>query len=489
MALESRLELRLSQKLVLTPQLQQAIKLLQLPHLELTEYLNQELVENPFLEESVDEVPSEELTPEERDSMEREEKESAEGEDTFEDTGAPLEKLMSFSVDEYFEERSSDGRDMGYFNPGTITPPTFDQFLSKKPDLYDHLLWQLRLSHAPEDMKTVGEIIVGNIDENGYLIASLDEIAKTAETGMELADIALRLIQSFDPPGVGARTISECLQLQLKVIKLQGTIVEKIVVNNLDELEKKKYAALAQQYNVPLPDIMAAVKVIEGLEPKPGRNFSGETTNYIIPDVYLIKTADGYQIILNDDGVPRLRVSSFYRKLIHQNSTYSKEDKQFLVEKMRSAVGLLKSLDQRNRTIYRVTETLLDLQREFFEKGVEYLRPLTLKDVASTLNLHESTVSRVTSNKYLACEHGTFCFRYLFSSALSSGMGSISSTSVKNTIKNIVSEEDSRKPMSDQYIADMLKRSGITIARRTVAKYREELGIPSQIQRRKAINQ
>jgi RNA polymerase sigma-54 factor len=487
MGLENRLELRLSQKLVLTPQLQQAIKLLQLPHLELAEFLNQELTENPFLEESVDDTPLEELTPEEKDTMEREEKESAEKEDTFEDTGAPLERLMNFSVDEYFEERSSDGRDMGYFNPGTVTPLSFDQFLFKKPDLYDHLLWQLRLSHTPEDIKKVGEMIVGNIDENGYLAASVEEIAKSAETRTETAEIALRLIQSFDPPGVGARTISECLLLQLRALKLQGTIVEKIVTNNMDELEKKKYSSLAQQYNLPLQDIMAAIKIIEGLEPKPGRNFSGDTTNYIVPDVYLIKTADGYQIVLNDEGLPKLKVSNLYRKLIQQNSAYSKEDKQYLVDKKRLADGLLKSLDQRNRTIYRVTETLLDLQGDFFATGVEHLKPLTLKDVALTLNLHESTISRVTSNKFLACEHGVFCFRYLFSSSLHSGMGNISSTSVKNTIKNIISEEDSYKPRSDQHIADMLKNSGITIARRTVAKYREELGIPSQIQRKKSI--
>ena len=323
MSLENRLELRLSQKLVLTPQLQQAIKLLQLPHLELTEFLNQELMENPFLEESVDETPPEELTPEEKDAMEREEKESAEKEDTFEDTGAPLERLMSFSVDEYFEDRSSDGRDIGYFNPGTVTPLSFDQFLFKKPDLYDHLLWQLRLSHAPEDIRKVGEMIIGNIDENGYLVASVEEITKAAETRAETAEISLRLIQSFDPPGVGARTIAECLLIQLKVLKLQGTIVEKIVMNNMDELEKKKYPSLAQQYNLPLQDIMAAIKIIEGLEPKPGRNFSGDTTNYIVPDVYLIKTAEGYQIILNDEGLPRLKVSSLYRKLIQQNSAYS----------------------------------------------------------------------------------------------------------------------------------------------------------------------
>jgi len=479
MALENRLELRLSQKLILTPQLQQAIKLLQLPQFELSQFLNQELMENPFLEESVDDMPVEELTQEERDSMEVE--------DSSEDEGAPLEKLMNFGVDEYFEERSSDGRDMGYFNPGLVTPPSFEQFLFKKQDLYDHLLWQLRLSNVSEEVKEAGEIIIGNIDENGYLRVSLDEIVDAAKTLMETAKQALLLIQSFDPLGVGARNLTECLLLQLKALNLQGTIIETIVMDNMDELEKKKYASLAQRYNLPLHDIMAAVKVIKGLEPKPGRNFSGSNTNYIIPDVYLIKTADGYQIILNDEGLPRLKVSFFYKKLIQQNA-FSKEDKQFFIDKMRSAVGLLKSLDQRNRTIYRVTETLLDLQRDFFHDGVQYLKPLTLREVASSLNLHESTVSRVTSNKYLSCEHGIFCFRFLFSSALHSGMGSVSSTSVKDNIRKIVTEEETQKPMSDQRIADILKQSGVTIARRTVAKYREELGIPSQIQRKKPTN-
>jgi RNA polymerase sigma-54 factor len=199
----------------------------------------------------------------------------------------------------------------------------------------------------------------------------------------------------------------------------------------------------------------------------------------------VVKTEDSYQIILNDDGLPHLRISSFYKRLMKQNNAFPKEDKQFLLEKLRSAVGLLKSLDQRNRTIYRVTESLLDLQRDFFDKGVEHLKPLTLRDVASGLKMHESTISRVTSSKYLSCSHGMFSFRFLFSSALQSGLGSVSSTSVKNIIKKIVNEEDSNKPLSDQYIAEMLKKSGITIARRTIAKYREELGIPSQIQRRK----
>ena len=477
MALESRLELRLSQKLILTPQLQQAIKLLQLPHLELSEFLSQELIENPFLEESVEEIPVEELT--------QEEKESVEIEEAQEDAEAPLEKLMNFTVDEYFEERGYDGKDLGYFNPGTVSPPSFEQFLTRGPDLYDHLLWQLRFSNEPESIRKIGEVIIGNIDENGYLRASIEEIIDGTKTQRETVEKALSLIQGFDPIGVGARNVMECLLLQLKALNLGGTLVEKILINNMDELEKRKYPQIAQQYNLPLKDIMSAVKIIEGLEPKPGRNFSNYNTNYVVPDVFLVKTADGYQIILNDEGLPRLRVSSFYKKLIQQNNAVSKEDKQFLVEKLRSAVGLLKSLDQRDRTIYRVTESLLSLQTEFFDKGIKYLKPLTLRDVASVLNMHESTISRVTSSKYLSCEHGTFCFRFLFSSALQSGMGSVSSTSVKDIIKKIVIEEDSQKPLSDQNIGEMLKKNGIIIARRTVAKYREEMGIPSQTHRRK----
>ena len=480
MALESRLELRLSQKLILTPQLQQAIKLLQMPHLELSEFLTQELLENPLLEESQDEGTDE------GNDEEPVRDESSPGEDgVVEDAELPLESLMHLASDEYFDERSSDGRDLGYFTPGTVTPPSFEQFLTREPELADHLLWQLRFSNEAEVTKEICEGIIGNINENGYLTSTLEEIAEAARSNTEETERALGIIHGFDPPGVGARNPVECLYLQIKALNLQGTIVEKIVLNHIDDLERKRYQAIAQQENVSVEDVMTAVKIIGKLEPKPGRNFARPDTHYIIPDVYLVKTDDGYQIILNDEGIPRLRVSSFYRRLIHQNNACPKEDKQFLIEKLRSAVGLLKSLDQRNRTIYRVTETLLDLQHDFFDHGVEGLNPLTLKDVAASLNLHESTVSRVTSNKYLSCEHGIFGFRFLFSSALSSGEGSVSSTSVKSTIRRIVTEEDPRKPYSDQSIADILKKDGVTIARRTVAKYREELAIPSQVQRKK----
>jgi RNA polymerase sigma-54 factor len=454
------------------------MKLLQMPQLELTQALSLELVENPFLEESVEEISIEEMSLEEKESIEHEE--------VQEDTEASLERLMSFQVDEYFEERGSDGRDLGYFNPGTVTPPPYDQLFTREPDLYDHLLWQLRLSHESEDIRIVGETIIGNLDGNGYLRVSLEEVVEEAKTDMTTAEKALALIQSFDPPGVGARNLKECLLLQLDVLNLKGTLAEKIIMNNMEDLEKKKYKQIAHQYHLPLETIMAAIKVIEGLEPKPGRNFTSSNTNYIVPDVYVTKGPDKYQIILNDEGIPRLRISSFYRKLIRQKDAFPKDAKQFLVEKLRSAVGLLKSLDQRNRTIYRVTESILSLQKEFFDGGIEQIKPLTLKDVASLLNMHESTVSRVTSNKYLSCPHGLFSFRYFFSNALHGDTGDVSSTSVKNMIKKIVTEEDSGKPLSDQRIVGVLKNKGIVVARRTVAKYREELGIPSQSQRKKS---
>ncbi|MFH1702508.1 MAG: RNA polymerase factor sigma-54 [Nitrospirota bacterium] len=477
MPLEHRLELRLSQRLILTPQLQQAMKLLQLPQLELSQALSLEMIENPFLEESLDEVNEEELT--------REEKESIEVEEPVEDTEAPLEKLMHFSVDDYFEERGSDGRDLGYFNPGTVTPPSFELLLTKKQDLYDHLLWQLRLSNEREDIRTVAENLIGNIDENGYLLISLEELSEQLKIDITTAEEALRLVQGFDPPGVCARNLRECMLLQLGPLKLEGSLVEKIITNNMEELEKKKYKKIAQKYKIPLEDVMKAVKVIEGLEPKPGRNFSNTRTNYIVPDVYVTKTPDGYQIVLNDDGMPRLRINSLYRKLIRQKDVFQKEEKQFLMEKLRYAIGLLKSLEQRDRTIYRVTESILALQKDFFDRGVEHINPLTLKDVASILGMHESTISRVTSNKYLSCPHGVFSFRYFFSNALNSGTGKISSTSVKNTIRKIVVEEDSEKPLSDQRIVEILKSQGITVARRTIAKYRDELKILSQTQRRR----
>lgn len=477
MALESRLELRLAQKLVLTPQLQMAIKLLQMPQLELSQALTQELVENPFLEESADSASTEELS--------REESESLETPEEHDDIEVPLERMTNFAIDDYFEERSYDGKDLGYFTPGTVTQPSFESFLSNSTDLFDHLLWQLRLSKESEDVRSVGELIIGNIDENGYLGGTLEEIRETAGTDAETAEKALALIQGFDPPGVAARDIRECLQLQLKALNLQETLVEKLVLNDLDMIGKRKYPLLAKKYEITLEEIMASVNIIEGLDPKPGRNFSSSTANYIVPDVYIVKSGNGYQIVLNDEGLPKLRISSYYQRLLRQKNSVPKEDRQFLEDKLRSAIWLMKSLDQRNKTIYRVTENILNYQRDFFDNGVNSLKPLNLKDIAQELSLHESTISRVTSNKYLACPRGIYSFRFFFSNAIQSDAGELSSTSVKEMLKKIVTEEDSSKPLSDMRIVDIFKSQNITIARRTIAKYREELKIPAQSQRKK----
>lgn len=477
MALESRLELRLAQKLVLTPQLQMAIKLLQMPQLELSQALTQELVENPFLEESADSASTEELS--------REESESLETPEEHDDIEIPLERMTNFAIDDYFEERSYDGKDLGYFTPGTVTQPSFESFLSNSTDLFDHLLWQLRLSKESENVRSVGELVIGNIDENGYLRGTLEEIRETAGTDAETAEKALALIQGFDPPGVAARDIRECLQLQLKALNLQGTLVEKLVLNDLDMIGKRKYPLLAKKYETNLEEIMASVNIIEGLDPKPGRNFSSSTANYIVPDVYIVKSGSGYQIVLNDEGLPKLRISSYYQRLLRQKNSVPKEDRQFLEDKLRSAIWLMKSLDQRNKTIYRVTENILNYQRDFFDNGVNSLKPLNLKDIAQELSLHESTISRVTSNKYLACPRGIYSFRFFFSNAIQSDAGELSSTSVKEMLKKIVTEEDSSKPLSDMRIVDIFKSQNITIARRTIAKYREELKIPAQSQRKK----
>lgn len=480
MVLEGRLELKLTQKLILTPQLQLAIRLLQMPQLELSQALSQELINNPFLEE---------VNEEKREEMSREEIENSELAPVSDDTEASLERLIkrlnSFSVEEYFDERGSDGRDLGYFNPGLVEQPSFEQFTAKGADISDHLMWQLRLSNVSDDVREICEIVIGNIDENGYLRITEEELVSITGASLEKIRKAIETVQSFDPPGIGARNLQECLLLQLRAFNLQGTIVEKIVLNNISDIEKKRYNQIGKQYDLPMEDLMAAIKIIEDLDPKPGRNYSSSSPTYIVPDVYVMKIDDKYQIILNDEGIPKVRLNNYYKRLFQAKNSLSKEERQFVEERLRSAVWLLKSLDQRNRTIYRVTESILKFQYDFFERGINYLKPLNLKDVADDIGMHESTISRVTSNKYLSCSHGIFGFRFFFGSAIQTSEGSVSSRSVKDIIKKIVSEEDPRNPLSDQRIVDILKSKNIVLARRTVAKYREELRIPPHNQRKR----
>lgn len=477
MALENRLDLRLSQKLILTPQLQQAIKLLQMPQLELSQVLNMELTENPFLEEVSPEVEEEE-TPEYPEEMPAPAADPDEAE-------SPFENLINFGIDEYFDERSSDGRDLGYFSGGVDEQPSFELFYSKQPGLYDHLLWQLRLSDAADDIRKTAEVVICSLDEDGYLRATEEELMELTGTDAAMVNAAVDLVQGFDPNGVGARSLQECLRLQVRMLKLEDTLVDKILLNNMDELQKKKYGSLTRQYGLSHEDVMIAIKIIEGLEPRPGRAFSSGDVSYIVPDVYLNRVEDGFQIVVNEDGMPKLRLNNTYKKLLLRKDSLTKEEREFLKEKLRLAAELIKSLDQRNKTIYRVSASILKFQQEFFEKGPRCVKPLNLKDVAVDISMHESTISRVTSNKFLACSHGVFAFRFFFSSALKSEDGDVSSTIVKEFIRKIISEEDPSKPLSDQLITDKLISRNITIARRTVAKYREELKIPPQNQRKR----
>jgi RNA polymerase sigma-54 factor len=468
--MEHRLELKLLQKLILTPQLQQAIKLLQLPQIELSQTLQNELVENPFLEETVVELSPEEAKSQEADEAEREDH----------DMELPVGEQADFAVDDYFDTRSFDGRDLGYFSPDVTTSQTLEHYVSEGTDLYDHLTWQLRFSDASDEVREAAEVVIGNIEENGYLKATEEEIAQYAGCSAETAREAISLVQTFDPVGVGARDLKECLLLQLPPLNLEGTLVEDLIGNHLEDIEKRKFQQLATRFGCTLEEIKEAVKVISDLEPKPGRGYSAVQPIYIKPDVYVVRADGDFQIILNDENMPNLRINSYYRKLLMAKDALKKDEKAYLEERLRSAVWLLKSLDHRNKTIYRVTESILKFQREFFENGVSRLKPLNLKDVASDLGMHESTISRTTSNKYLSCGHGLFNFRYFFSSGLKTTSGSVSSTSVKDMIKKLVDEENPRKPLSDQKISEMLKSLNIKVARRTVAKYREEMNIPPQ---------
>ncbi len=479
MAQEQRLELRLSQKLILTPQLQQSIKLLQLPLLELTQDINQELMNNPLLEENV----------ERENEVRNEQTGTAVEEESFreplDDAEAPLEKIFGFTTDSYFEERESDGRDFGYFSDGAEEMSSPFERNRSKIDLYEHLLWQLRLSSIPGPVGKTAEIIINNLNDYGYLQASLEEISLMAGTDPAVAEEALRFVQGLDPSGVGARNLQECLLLQLPPLNLNGTLVEHILTEGFPELEGKKYKQLAAKMKTSIDNIFAAVKIIEGLEPRPGRNYSSDEPVHIIPDVYVEESDGKFIITLNEEGIPKLRLSNYYRRLLANKKSLGPEEKLFLEEKLRSAIWLLRSLDQRNKTIYKVTESILKFQDDFFRKGHKYLKPLNLRDVAEDLGMHESTISRVTSNKYIQCPQGLLNFRYFFSNAVTSSGGDMSSSTVKDIIRQIVTDENPKDPLNDQKIVDMLKNRGINVARRTAAKYREELKIASHLKRKK----
>ncbi len=466
----------------MTPSLQQAIKLLQLSKLELQEVLNQELLENPLLEETAEEVKAEEAEAETTDQKTEAEDEAKKVEAKEKDK--EKDSFDEIDYDAYFQDYIEYGYNPRMGEEHEEFP--IENTLTRPPNLTDHLTWQLMMSDASPRIKEIGVFIIGNIDEDGYLRATNEEVMASAQYSAEEVDQALRAIQSLDPIGVGARDLRECLLLQLEFLEVDNPLVETIIRDHWDMFMQRHFAQLAKALGIDMKTLESIVEVIKHLDPKPGRKYSNERAIYVEPDVYVQKVGDEYVIVLNEDGMPKLRINGSYRAML--NSMDSKQDGEtvnYIKDKIRSAVWLIKSLDQRQRTIYKVAESIVKHQREFLEKGIDYLRPLVLRDVADDIQMHESTVSRVVSNKYMHTPRGLFLMKYFFHSGIDSDTGEdISSLTVKKKIQSYIEGEDPRKPLSDSKIMKILNDEGINIARRTVAKYRDELNIPSSTDRK-----
>jgi len=476
MAIELRQHLKLTQQLIMTPQLQQAIKLLQLSRLELLETISQELESNPLLEEGADSGPEQEDSGEERQSANREESvsEVTIDEKTKED----------FDWENYLGEYSS-GSKVRMEREEVRELPALESRLVKKPSLDSHLLWQLHLSNLSETQKEVGTLIIGNLGRDGYLESTLAEIAEVAQCEEDCVEEVLQLIHEFDPIGIAARDLQECLLIQARNLKLEDDLAIDIITNHLHDLENRNYHAIVKATGRSQEDIQGAIDIITGLDPKPGRAYDEEEVQYISPDIFVYKVDNEFVILLNEDGMPKLRISPFYREALSKDGKVTEQAREYIQGKLRSAAWLIKSIHQRQRTIYRVAESIIKFQRDFFEKGIAHLKPLVLRDVAEDLSMHESTISRVTTNKYMHTPRGVFELKYFFNSSISSfSGGAVASESVKERIRQLVQNEDPRKPYSDKAIVEELREENIDIARRTVAKYRELLGIlPSNLRK------
>jgi RNA polymerase sigma-54 factor len=486
MALEIRQVQRLVHQLVMTPQLQQAIKLLQLSRVELEDLISQELQDNPALEEP---------GPDEQEEGEKNElaEDEAKPEPEFTTEVKATADTASLDWEEYIE--SSMNSHHGSLNEGPQrddddAPPTWETLLAQKETLEEHLLWQLNMSNVTEAERVVGHHIIGNLDERGYLAMSLDEVrdavASSGKTlSLEEVEAVLKKIQLFDPVGVAARDLRECLLVQLENLDLGASLAARIIGDHLQLLESKRYDKLARELNATMEEITDAAHLITSLEPKPARGFDTEELRTIIPDVSVEKIGDEYVIFLRDEGLPRLRVSSLYRRLMAQSGELTGQDRDYLRKKVQAATELVKSIHWRQETLYRVTQSIFKFQHDFLDHGVSHLRPMVLKDVAQDISMHESTVSRATANKYVHTQQGVFELKFFFQSGLRAGNGEdVASETVKNKIRTMISTEDPRKPHSDQYIARLLNQEAIGIARRTVAKYREAMGILPSSKRR-----
>lgn len=483
MALEIKITQKLSQSLLMTPQLQQAIKLLQLGRLEYQEAIEQELLENPVLEEFQTDDSG-------RQNDQQNNQDSHQHTEDAADTNSQQKDDSPVDWEDYLAQfTDSRGSALPKGNIDHDDRPSLEATLAKTTNLSEHLLTQIRYTDlTPEDMPVVLHII-GNLNRNGLLCATDEELAEACEVSTEHVQGVLSVVQSLDPIGIAARDLPECLFLQLDGLGYGSSLAAKIVTSHIKELENRKYDQIARKENVSVEAVYEAIKLIRTLEPRPAKDFTDEEVRYVTPDIYVYKDGEEYVISLNEDGLPRLRVSPYYLSLLQNRGDDSENgtnpNKQYLTERLKAASWLIKSIHQRQQTIYKVTESIVKFQRDFLDNGIEALKPLVLKDVADDIGMHESTVSRVTTNKFVHTPQGVFELKFFFSTGIQSGTGSVSSNSVKEKIKNIISTENPKKPISDQAIVEFLAADNVTIARRTVAKYRESLGILSSSKRKK----
>ncbi len=490
--MEIKQQLRLTQQLVMTPQLQQAIKLLQMSRMELVDLVREEMLENPMLEDVGEVGSTEPEMPKDVAVVEAPTIDKAgAADDKAADDKAKAEekKTEDFDWERYLENHAMQAPVPSFRGGGGDDElPGIEATYSRAEDLTAHLIWQVKMGDWVEDELRFLALVIGNLNDDGYLELDdvpedeiVEKLAREAELDPEDAEEVLSMFQKLDPIGVGSRSLKECLAVQAKHFDMDELVL-KVLDGHLSNLEKKNYQAIARDLDVPVEEIYDVAQVIADLEPRPGRNFISEEPRYIVPDVYVHKVADKYFVVANDDGMPKLKISGFYRSAMADN----KEAKEYIQNKLRSAAWLIRSIDQRRKTIVKVTECIVEKQRDFFDKGIQYLKPMILRDVAEAVGMHESTISRVTSNKYVHTPRGLFELKYFFNSAIKRGtQEDIASESVKQAIKKIIGDEDEKNPYSDQKIVEILAQQDIKIARRTVAKYREMLGILSSSKRKK----
>jgi RNA polymerase sigma-54 factor len=482
MEMKFGLQMRQTQRLVMTPKLQQALKLLQVPTLELQQILKQEILQNPMLEEVEDleeeherdkEDPEPEAEPAEEPTAERAPDDEPRTESLSEE--APTDKEPDQSWDDYF----GDGFDLGYKRSEDEQDEFYERVPIAQTSSIDKLLSQLRIATGDPVELQVGEYIIGSLNESGYLTVTLEEIANTFRVEVGLVERVLVYVQSMDPVGIGARNLQEALLIQLRARGLADSVAAEIVRDHFEALKQRKYSEIAKRLHISVEDVQEHANIIKGLDPKPGFELMTEDVRYITPDLIVDRVGEDYVVFLNDKNIPRLRISNAYRKELEKGGTNgNKETRDFILGRLSSARWLIQTIEQRRKTMVKVMECIVDEQRDFFEKGPSALRPLTLQQVASRIGMHESTVSRVTTNKYVQTPRGVFELKYFFSSSLDTEDGDeVSAKAAKTRIQDIIGKEDPRRPLSDQKIADILKQDGLIIARRTVAKYREQLKI------------